>query len=148
MTLLDHRALGALAILPALFSCAALQDVSDHSDAPLGERRSTSQISFLLGARDYSDDTIWGEVDSSVAVGAEYSESSPSGLGWEAGAIGSISSSGGDVSGAAAELFGGVRKTFYHGRWRPYASAGIGTIGHLSLELLRMQAGIQVTHVP
>ncbi len=29
-----------------------------------------------------------------------------------------------------------------------YASAGIGTIGHLSLELLRMQAGIQVTHVP
>ena len=34
------------------------------------------------------------------------------------------------------------------GRGLTYASAGIGTIGHLSIVMLNMQAGIDVTHVP
>jgi tripartite-type tricarboxylate transporter receptor subunit TctC len=34
------------------------------------------------------------------------------------------------------------------GKGLTYASAGIGTIGHLSIVMLNMQAGIDVTHVP
>lgn len=34
------------------------------------------------------------------------------------------------------------------GKSLTYASAGIGTIGHLSIVMLNMQAGIDVTHVP
>ena len=50
------------------------------------------------------------------------------GLGYDVGLLGYIGSESGDVNGATAELFGGVRKTFRSGDWTPYVGAGAALV--------------------
>ncbi len=92
------------------------------------------QISLQAGVRDFSDDAIFGRVDSEAAFGLEYAHEIANGLGFEVGGIGSLSTENGfatnpDVTGAAAELFGGARYWFKgERRWTPYVGAGLAAI--------------------
>ena len=85
------------------------------------------RIAFYGGARSFSDD-LWDDADSGVTLGVDYSHVDEDGLGYDVGLLGYIGSESGDVNGATAELFGGVRKTFRSGDWTPYVGAGAALV--------------------
>lgn len=98
-------------------------------DAPAASTDGISQaLAFQVGHRIFQDDDLFGPVDSAAAVGLEYSRVRADGLGFELGLLGSLGVDDGqddpNVIGVAAELYGGVRKAFDLGRFRPYAGAG------------------------
>ncbi|MEL6905458.1 MAG: hypothetical protein AAFP22_08640, partial [Planctomycetota bacterium] len=70
--------------------------------------REDRRIAFYGGGRSFSDD-LWDDADSGVTLGVDYSHVDGNGLGYDVGLLGFIGSEGGDVSGATAELYGGVR---------------------------------------
>ena len=95
---------------------------------------SLHQITLLAGVRDFTDDDIFGRVDSEFAFGLEYAQEISDGLGFEVGGLGSLSTDNGiagnpDVTGAAAEIYGGARYWFKGDRrWTPYVGAGLSAI--------------------
>lgn len=130
------RSVGACALVPLFAACASLQDsapqdvvldpmpVEEAVPAPVSsEAEPEERLGFMLGYRSWSDD-LFDEADSGVAVGVDYARTNADGLGWEVGGLGSLGSSGGDITSAGAELYGGVRKSFDLDRWRPYVGAG------------------------
>lgn len=98
-------------------------------------KRERYQLSLIAGGRDFTDDEIFGRVDDEVVLGIEYSHEIRDGFGLEVGTLGSLSTNGGvsgdvDVTGAAAEFFGGARYThsFDESPWHPYVGAGVTMI--------------------
>lgn len=92
------------------------------------------QLSFLAGFREFSDGDLWDRVDAETTLGFEYAQEVDNGLGFEVGAMGSIGTNSGDtgnldITGAAAELYGGARY-FFEGNesWRPYVGGGLSAI--------------------
>lgn len=92
------------------------------------------QITLFVGVRDFMDDDIFGRVDTEFAFGLEYAREVSDGLGFEVGGLGSISTDNGiagnpDVTGAAAEIYGGARYWFKGDRrWTPYVGGGLAAI--------------------
>jgi len=92
------------------------------------------QLSLQAGIRDFTDETIFGRVDSEAAFGIEYAHEVRDGLGFEVGGIGSLSTENGlsgnpDITGAAAEIYGGARYWLRgERRWTPYVGAGLAAI--------------------
>ncbi len=95
--------------------------------------RPIRQISLLAGGREFTDDEIWDRVDAELSLGIEYAHEVSNGLGFEVGALGSIgtentTTGNPDVTGAAAELYGGARYFLRRDRWTPYVGAGLSAI--------------------
>lgn len=92
------------------------------------------QLSLQAGVRDFSDDAIFGRVDSEMAIGIEYAHEIKNGLGFEVGGLGSLSAEDGlasnpDITAAAAEIYGGARYWFKgERRWTPYIGGGVAAI--------------------
>lgn len=95
--------------------------------------RMIRQLSMLAGFRNFSDNGVWDRVDAEASIGLEYAHEIKDGLGFEVGAVGSIGTEDGgvgtvDVTGAAAEFYGGARYFLRHKRWTPYVGGGIAAI--------------------
>ena len=89
-------------------------------------------IGFHLGWRQLDDDDFWDPVDEHFLIGAEFvfePEESP--VGWEMGfaASGWTEDDEGpddlDINGSLGEFYGGVRKTFDAGSFKPYIGGGL-----------------------
>lgn len=103
--------------------------IDDRTDEPW------RHFAIYGGARDFSDDAIFGRVDDEIVFGLEYAQEIDNDLGFEVGALGSLSTEGGvggdvDVTGAAVEIYGGARYIvpIEDSRWRPYVGAGLAGI--------------------
>ncbi|WP_419190736.1 hypothetical protein [Saltatorellus ferox] len=140
--------LPAFLALPFLFAftgCAANQEIQsplaedavpppirlDYIDDRIDDR--VRQISFIAGYRKFSDTDIWDRVDAETSAGIEYAHEVKNGLGFELGAMGSLGIKNGvsdnvDVTGAAAELYGGARYMWKRDRWTPYVGGGLSGI--------------------
>ena len=93
------------------------------------ESRQRHRLSVRLGARSLDLEEIWDPVAEQFTAGLEYSQVSASGFGLEFGLNGSVGFEEGgdadfDVTGGILEGYGGLRKEFDWGRWRP--SFGVG----------------------
>ena len=82
-----------------------------------------------MGARRFDLDEVWDPIEDQIALGFQYSKVGSSGFGIEFGVIGSAgfddeAGLADDIMGGALEVFGGLRKEFSWGRWRP--SFGVG----------------------
>lgn len=112
-----------------------IEDFEDEfEEEDLEPLRLIRQLSLQIGVRDFSDDAIFGRVDSEMALGIEYAHEIKNGLGFEVGGLGSLSTENGiesnpDVTGAAAEIYGGARYWFKgNRRWTPYIGGGVAAI--------------------
>ena len=101
-------------------------ELSDGAHPAEPSAREDRRIAFYGGARSFSDD-LW-DADSGVTLGVDYSHVDGDGLGYDVGLLGYIGSESGDVNGATAELYGGVRKAFRRGDWTPYVGAGAALV--------------------
>lgn len=156
MQILVLRAVLATSLLSLVTGCASLQadgppeepiqdlvlPEDDGIDLPvrldyIDDRfdRSIRQISFLAGARDFTDRDLWGRVDAEVTLGLEYAHEVQDGIGFELGGVASLGTETGanggvDVTGAAAEIYGGGRYWFKNDqrRWTPYVGAGLSMV--------------------
>lgn len=119
-----------------LVSCAAVQ-----SGAPPAASASPAvrenHISFYLGQRNLDEDD-WSPVDEQVTLGVEFSQQKPGDMvGWEVGLMGSNDKdhiAGTDVEVSTGEVYGGLRKTFGTGSFRPYIGGGLSFI-HLDADV-------------
>ena len=92
------------------------------------------RLTALLGVRSIGDSEVWDPVADELTAGLQYSKVGLGGFGVEMGVLGSSGSKDGvssnvDVTGAALELFGGLRKEFDWGHWRPAIGGGAALIG-------------------
>lgn len=111
------------ALLPEEEPVEATIEFIEDRDETREDDGHESRLGFMLGFRSWND-ALFDEVDSGVTAGIDYARTNASGLGWEVGALGNIGTNNGNVTGAAAEIYGGVRKSFDLDRWRPYVGAG------------------------
>ena len=93
------------------------------------ERKQAHRLALLVGARSFDEDEIWDPIEDQLTIGFQYSTVGSSGFGVELGILGSTGfedESGlmDDVTGLVFEAFGGLRKEFDWGRWRPSFGAG------------------------
>lgn len=103
----------------------------DYIDDRIDDR--VRQISFMAGHREFKDGDLWDRVDAETSLGLEYAHEIKNGFGFELGALGSLGIQDGatsnvDVTGAAAELYGGGRYMLKGKRWTPYVGGGVAGI--------------------
>ena len=112
----------------ALLSLAACASTPASSDQPLNRMTAT------VGGRQLDED-LWDPVDRQATLGFEYSRgNADTPIGFEVGVFGSedtainILGSSLDVEGKTVEVYGGARKDFGHGAFRPYVGGGLSWI--------------------
>ncbi len=123
--------LAALLALP-FASCAVVQSQGGGDATSFSMLDRPNKVSGYLGARSFDFGDEVSDIEDQGVIGVEFSqEYAQWPVGWEAGIMGSAASddvNGNDIDSATAELYGGVRKSFGTGRFRPYVGAGLSWI--------------------
>lgn len=133
------KSVGLLALL-ALSACSAVPHAGVQNRGI--ERDHPTRASLLLGQRNLDEDD-YAPVEEQFMIGFEFAhEARDSVLGWEFGFAGSSDSEDVEffgeeleVTASTAELYGGIRKSFPVGIFRPYIGGGVAYIfSELELE--------------
>jgi len=122
----------AVLALATLGSCQAVPGTEGTagSPAPVGPQQ---QVSLYLGQRSFAEDSFWIPNEDQVVGAIEYSREDRADIvGWEIGLAGSSDESsdgaGNPWTGGTGELYGGLRKSWGDGAFRPYVGAGLSYI--------------------
>ena len=127
--LLAALSLASCANPPVAITPQGSELLEQQPSTEVSDGRQPHRLSALVGARSLGDDEVWDPVADELTLGLQYSKVGTSGFGIEFGVSGSTGfknevTTNVDVTGAVIEVFGGLRKEFDWGKWRPTFGAG------------------------